>query len=124
MNVFTTCLFSDNDGDLYYLLCSVFPESPIGEVLSSFDCHHSSIEFIQRYVKDFVKMVHKCKHSDRKYVEKEYKVSKEINRNMLFININLLICKNFFSLAAVYHLNEPCREQKLSETKWPYFTIR
>ena len=75
-------------------------------------------------MKDFVKMMHKCKHSDRKYVEKEYKVSKEINGDMPFININLLYLQYFSSLAAVYHLNEPCREQKLSETKWPYFTIR
>ena len=67
---------ADKMVDIYNQLCSVFPETPIGEVLSSFDDHYAIDDFLQRYTHDFLRTVHKCEHTN---VEKEYKVCEKIN---------------------------------------------
>lgn len=65
--------------DVYHQMCSVFPETPIGEVLSSFDGHYASSDFLQRYIHDFLRMAHKCSHTDPTHVDKEYMVSRTIS---------------------------------------------
>lgn len=62
--------------DIYNQMCSLFPETPIGGILSTFDDHHACNDFMRRYTSDFLKIVHKCNHTDPKHVDKEYKVSK------------------------------------------------
>jgi len=65
--------------DVYQQMCSVFPETSIGEVLSSFDSHWASNDFMQRYINDFLQMAHKCNLADPTHVDKEYKVSEAIS---------------------------------------------
>ena len=70
---------ADKTMDVYHQMCSVFPETPIGEVLSSFDSHWASNDFMQRYINDFLQMAHKCNHADPTHMDKEYKVSEAIS---------------------------------------------
>ena len=69
---------TDKTVDLYGQMCSIFPETPIGQVLSSFDDHYASNDFVQRYISDFLKMAHKCNHADPTHMDREYKVSEAI----------------------------------------------
>ena len=69
---------TDKTVDLYGQMCSIFPETPIGQVFSSFDDHYASNDFVQRYINDFLKMAHKCNHADPIHMDREYKVSEAI----------------------------------------------
>ena len=67
--------------DVYYQMCSVLPETSTGGVLSTFDDHHACDVFMRRYIHDFLKIAHKCNHTDSAHVDKEYKVSETIYQN-------------------------------------------
>ena len=70
-------LTGTNSQRLHQQLIVLVQDTPVGETLSSVseeDCE----EMYQRYLHDFVRIVHKCTHKGQQTVTSEYKVRKRI----------------------------------------------
>ena len=69
---------------VYMQLCTILEPTAIGGVLSVVDDNNYE-DFYKKYLHDFVRLSHSCKHKQQEYDNQEYKVSCIIVASIVYI---------------------------------------